>query len=496
MLIEYLEKVNRAESEHDVDAYMYKNVHLWPLFRYEVLLKFRNSEKYLSKKFEFAEQGIAGRVKALLTSADDKRQISEFIHQVKNSQILIVDAHSKLSEFGDQVYNPFLDPMQELCLEQRKSVSKIALYWKDSIPKKSSTFKTIPLNKDLFFAGYLKANKDRSKMQDSIEPMVLEMERISGIEINHQHFLHQLDRILLSQYSYDQVLSQLNSKLVFFECFYKPEMFGLILSCKRLGIKTVDIQHGKQGTHHLMYSHWMKVPKGGYSVLPDFFWNWGEQSAINIKRHSDANIGAHKTVVGGNLWLGKWIHKTPSILDQKSSQFLDRARAFAKVVLISLQPSSFEKDSAIPGFVQNVIRNTDSKTVFWLIRKHPSEKVLDSDIKRLSEMENVELDFAYKLPLYLILKTATHHITKFSSVAFEANVFDVPTILVHKSGKQLYKDQIENKQFYYAETTEQLTGLLNQDKLETAPMEYIDTNIETAKKAMNVIWGQVSTLVI
>ena len=490
MLIEYLEKVTRAETEHDVDSFLYQDVHLWPLFRYEVLLKFRNSEQYLSKKFQLAEQGVAGRIKAFLGGANDKRQISQFIKQVKKSQVLIVDAHSKLSEFGDQVYNPFLDPMLELCQEQHKTVSKVALYWRDSIPDKSSLFKTIPLIKDLFFTGYLKANKHRSKMQKTVEPFVLEMERISGIEINHQHFLHQLDRVLLAQYTYDQVLSQLNSKLVFFECFYKPEMFGLILSCKRLGIKTVDIQHGKQGTHHLMYSHWVKVPKGGYLVLPDYFWNWGEQSAINIQRHSHGNIDAHRTIVGGNLWLAKWINASPKVLDDSWRQFLETVKSYKKVVLISLQPSSFEQDSAIPDFVQSVIRNSDTKSTLWLIRKHPSEKNLDSDINRLGEMENVELNFSSKLPLFLILKAATHHITKFSSVAFEANVFGVPTILIHKAGQQLYEEQIKNKQFYYTVNSEEIMSLLNQESLETAPMEYIDTNLETAKNAFQEIWNK------
>jgi len=488
MLLEFIEKVSRAELGCDVNAFVYQELHLWPLFRYEIQLKFRNSERYLKQSYEMADQSFGGKIKALVRASSNQKIITQTVRKIKESEVLIVDAHSKLSEFGGVVYNPFLDPMLELCLKHSKTVSKVGLAWRDDRANDSSSFETIHLNRDLFFSDYLKDNVERKGMQKVLEPIVREMERVSGIEINHRHFFHQLDRVLFSRYIYDKVLKEVNPKVVFFECFYKPEMFGLILSCKNLGIKTVDIQHGKQGTHHLMYSHWLNVPEGGYSVLPDYFWNWGEESVRNIEQHSHKNMGAHQAIVGGNLWLAKWIHEAPKALNEGWEAFLEKTKKHKKVVLISLQTSSFEQDSAIPKFVQEVIRNFDKESILWLIRKHPSEKELDADISVLAEMENVESNMATTMPLYMILKLATHHITKFSSVAFEANVFGVATILIHKSGKQLYEGQIKDKHFYYADNSNDLISLLSNESLDSAPMNYIETSCELSDKAFQRVW--------
>ena len=141
-----------------------------------------------------------------------------------------------------------------------------------------------------------------------------------------------------SQYLFDQLLAIARPKHVLFECYYNADIFGLIAACKKRNIQTTDIQHGKQGTHHPMYSHWGKIPPEGYTMLPDFFWNWGEDSKTNIKRWQVENGSKHQPVVGGNLWLMQWKEKDIYAPNSAEKEWIQSLVQYDRVVLFSLQP--------------------------------------------------------------------------------------------------------------------------------------------------------------
>ena len=73
---------------------------------------------------------------------------------------------------------------------------------------------------------------------------------------------------------------------------------GLIAAAHLLGIKSVDIQHGKQGKYQPMYV------AGKYRVRicvnADFFWCWGQKSVDHIlssspnrKTHLQSLVDTH-----------------------------------------------------------------------------------------------------------------------------------------------------------------------------------------------------------
>lgn len=67
------------------------------------------------------------------------------------------------------------------------------------------------------------------------------------------------------------------------------------MACKRIGIKAVDVQHGRAGaTGQKYYSRWTKFPKNSnYEIMPDVFWTWTEADKRAIDKWETDKIIAY-----------------------------------------------------------------------------------------------------------------------------------------------------------------------------------------------------------
>ena len=162
---------------------------------------------------------------------------------------------------------------------------------------------------------------------------------------------------------FGRILERVKPKAVFFPCYYQANSMACILAARGRGIRTVDIQHGQQGDYHGMYANWNKPPSGGYQLLPDIFWCWGEQSAERINRWSRPVWPTHKGIVGGNPWMVRQI-AMPGPADQEAALDAVLKPGLAKV-LLALQPV----EDALPPTVVDAI--AASPNVQWLVRLHP-----------------------------------------------------------------------------------------------------------------------------
>ncbi|HLG03165.1 MAG TPA: hypothetical protein VI731_06195, partial [Bacteroidia bacterium] len=218
--------------------------------------------------------------------------------------------------------------------------------------------------------------------------------------------------------------------------------------------------------------------------LPDFFWNWGEESAENIQKWMN-RAELHKPVIGGNLWLSKWKHGHVPSNGKDEEEFTQFLRGSEKVILFSLQP--LEKNEMIPGYLTEAIRKSPPGWT-WLLRRHPFQKISDEEILHLigETKSKLEIRLSSTLPLYRILRHTHHHVTLWSSVCFEAAEFDVPTTIAHPFGAALYDSQIRNLIFSYANTADAILNLV----LEGRPSRksgYIVTDPVLAERAFEMI---------
>ena len=255
-------------------------------------------------------------------------------------------------------------------------------------------------------------------------------------------FGHYIARYFCFVPYWQALFSKIKPSLVFLECYYESPLMALVSVARKNGATVVDVAHGKQGKNHAMYCHWGKLPDEGYDQLPDYFWVWGEESADNINRTKDSE--SHAAVPVGNL-LALFYDQIP-----QSGELINLSRDTKTTkILVSLQ-----HDASLPDFVWQSIEKL--KNCYWIIRAHPvtpaaKMEQLGNQIGECGKFEMMDLDLAKELPLYSLLKTVDLHVTRWSSVCYEALTFKVPTIFVDAIADSIYSDYIAKKHFFNAD---------------------------------------------
>ena len=181
---------------------------------------------------------------------------------------------------------------------------------------------------------------------------------------------------LLNCYSryFEKMFKAIGAKAVFFVCYYYMMPMAIINACKKLGIVSVDIQHGKQGKYHGMYSYWTNIPSGGYELLPNYFWCWGRESKNNIEKSRQNSVDNHWSIVGGNRWLATWLEGKSDIFENNIAQnFNEILSDKRKKILVSLQ--LFNETIPLPEHVIETMRHSPSNWL-WLLRLHPLQLLL------------------------------------------------------------------------------------------------------------------------
>lgn len=289
-----------------------------------------------------------------------------------------------------------------------------------------------------------------------------------------------INQLILKKTFFKRLLKTLKAKLCFVCCYYDQVSCAMTSAARELGIRVVDIQHGKQGAFHGYYTHWTKLPAGGYELLPTHFWSWGEESAHNIESTQSPSM-EHPCVIGGNPWLAKF-RSGVNFIESPRKQLAPEAEKF---ILVSLQP---ERD-VITQNILDSIRATP-KNWHWHFRLHPAlserKKKIESDLSEFSSSQ-VSVGEASDFPLYALLSETDHHITKWSTVCYEALAFGVATSLVHQNGIDLFQKEIKKGQFFDGREPSQLVSNIEKlsEKLPQDESPYILGEPELIRKVLS-----------
>ncbi|HPS00119.1 MAG TPA: hypothetical protein PLA90_01110 [Candidatus Sumerlaeota bacterium] len=240
---------------------------------------------------------------------------------------------------------------------------------------------------------------------------------------------------------FEEWLGKRRPRFLVVDCWYGLTTMGSILAASRLGIYSLDIQHGLQGNCDFAYSTWTKVPVGRYAALPDAFWVWGRENVRNVCQHNSPNFaGEGRAVVCGNLWINLCRYHADGALQQEIQDLKRLTAGYSHVFLVTLQPSQGVEEAVWPA-----IQNSPSD-VFWFVRLHP--RMNDLEKRRVEQMtqdmgERVNVSDASRVSLYALLQIVEIHLTGFSTCAHEALAFGKPTVLVHPSGLAFFREQVE-----------------------------------------------------
>lgn len=488
---QFLEKIGNIEENFPVNNYTYKSIHVWPVVRMLLLFTFKSAFTQ-SSPYEIPEVQDLSLKARLIQAYIAFRHYLKSRTAVKKIRSEVLDAdiilYSRASEYGDNVngkkYNKLTDPFLEYFNSQKINAVKIELKGAQHPPRLFETQFFSAEDYLIFKRGKAMALNSNSYENLDFRVLLDETEKQTGVKLPSSAVAKAIVNICMYKDMFIEILKKNKPKAVFLTVYYAQDSFGLVMACRALNIPVVDIQHGKQGRFHFMYSHWTKIPKEGYAILPDYFWNWGKESETNISSWMPSWT-KHKAITGGNLWMLRWKeNKNPDT--EETMAFFTNIKRYKRIVLFSLQPLG---DVNFPDFVIQTIRET-ADDCFWLLRLHPKMKAEDVPLlkKILAENPNTEMHLSSSLPLFRLLEESSWHVTCWSSVAFEALAFNVPTILIHPEALSLYKENVSKGIFLYASDKETFMDFLFSDNSGQSS-DYIVYDKQTADRAMDRVLG-------
>jgi len=469
--VEVLGDIERLAEVNDLRA---GDLRIWPLIRLEFwhqLLKPANQRQATA-----ASSGLQLRSMPVVHSMFRWQEMGK-LRRLPQAEALFLSRHEDHNDrLPDGFYNRHTDPMLAFCRERMSSL-KIE-------PLEPATERTLPRSVETEFLRIERlAPLGPVPRIEGIERLRATLDRVGETLILDEESLQAQARVLLQwRDAFLAVLDHVQPRVVFVVCYYDRRVLAMVAACRARGIPVVDIQHGKQGIYHGAYTHWTRWPEGGYELLPDFFWLWGEASRRNIACSQPPDLKRHRPVVGGSRWLALWRGGDAFPPEPAPAAWLSEVGKAARVILVTLQPI----DPPIPPCVREAVQRSPADWL-WLFRVHPQRR---ADIPKLSASlaaaggGRFEFEHASTVPLYALLRITHRHVTCWSSVAFEAPAFDVPTMIVHPSGQSLYAEDIAAGRFTFTQSAEDLLAWVESAPKVNEAEPYIETSAGRAESAL------------
>lgn len=260
---------------------------------------------------------------------------------------------------------------------------------------------------------------------------------------------------------YSILLRRTLPRVVYLVCFYGSERFAMLLAAHRLGIRTVDIQHGYSGDLHWAYARWSKMPAGGYDLLPRYFWCWSDDERRTMSDWADRSGGAHRVLVGGNLFANMWREGGSALVYRYDTEVRAELARHVGRVAVLYAANGLETDEQLCRLAR-VIRATAGE-MFWYYRLHPCRS---PDAQRVAEIfaregaSTIEISQATKLPLYALLRHVSLHVTESSTTVIEASDFGVPSVLHGTVEAPSFAQYVASGWLRIAEHSDDLPGAL------------------------------------
>ncbi len=483
------------ETEYPVDTFCQDDLHIWPLLRLALFSEIRNAGtrnrpcQFLPASFKYC----IDRLKAF--RADIKKEeikLEKAAAAIRDTDVLLfsrVPAYQV--EQQGQEYDKILDPVIDL-LQGKVTWKKFHVRRVDEDNRRPQIHPGVVLP-----VTPVRALRQRARpvvisasLSTAIRMLEASVESHFDLKINLADAVTaDLEDLIAYRDYFLAALQGAKCRLVILPCYYGKRQAGLVWACHRLGIKTMDIQHGKQGCLNIGYGQWSRVPDQGYELFPDIFWVWGKDSQENLKIGKPGQTCKPSIMIGGNLFLSHWVNGAPYEYRRDNPAFWQRLENAQRVLLVTLQPFTVHK--AVPEHLLDAIKRSPPEWL-WLLRMHPTHKPDQQSIMDWLNtwgisMDCLEITQASRQPLYALMKHTHVHMTLWSSSGYEALHFNVPTIFLSADALALYADYLEKGIFYYADNPDDILNRVAD--LDFRPVsnerDYIETDQAFAEQLMS-----------
>jgi len=477
-----LELINQIEDEFPVDKLKIEGVKIWPLIRLSFTQQAKRNSNIQKEKGKLGD--LVLKLKIVLAefwqSIVDKKKSPRGL--VKSDVVYLLATDKRIEKVEDAYFAKFADSFINY-VDEIGASRQIIEYSYDRKPKhpkySKSTYishKIQPVYIWIKIRSKLKAHKLQIENWDHFESYMSTHE-LKDVLKSRSYYANRFIAVQAFRKVFNKILSKNQPKFMVFMGLHSMINFGLVQACRDKGVKSVEMQHGQQGSYHNMYTHWHKIPEEGYEMMPSHFWMWGTPNANNINSWAQHSKN-HQALIGGNTWMS-------FVKNVKQRQFKKTERDGIKTILISCQLLDDLYESPIKEAILN-----GPDDLRWFIRLHPST------LRRRQEVEEyfsecghkgIEFDHANSAYIYDLLSEVDINITFWSTVAYEASAMGVPSIIIHPNGKEGMSKYIEQGIFQYAANAEEILQIIDKGNFAPEVEPFIETDSEIIKTKINYL---------
>jgi len=480
-----------VEKRADVNALMFGDLCLWPIMRrihhFSRIEKDKKQPTTLAEieDPDFTEFTIEMDDAALDRVDDLARQQARLVGAEPCDALFVSRLLDHTDRVGGLYYNRLMDPYIRLC---RGTYTHLKLELSDApVQALGNRYEpTVSLHVPPWQTETLL--RDMPTNVEGFGPVAAAFKAVAEHPPTFEQLTAYLPRLWARHSYFMDLMRKIRPRVVFVICYYSADILALIWACRKLGIPTVDIQHGQQGPYHGMYNHWTVSPPNGYALLPDHFACWG---APVKAYHEQALLPARLrpfSHVGGHPWIGLWREQGAVTFSPALNAFCQRI-AGKKSVLVGLQPTQQLMPEALPA----AMRQTPDW--LWLLRLHPHQRYRIPQITAFlhaAGLSNFEVELSTKVPLYALFRHVRHLLTQFSSVAWEAVAFGLPVTIIDPVGYDTYKSAIDGGLMGYATMPDAIVAALNAEARGPAPtagQPFIEPALDVTRGFLKTMLG-------
>ena len=419
------------------------NMHLWPLIRFEFLMKI------IYKELNLQQAHASMKIPTLL-------EVIKFISQTlfynpfsaKHKDILIFGSGASNITINGFYFNRVNEYFVEYQKESTNYMEQ-SIEIKTFIPRK---LKYIYFRDYLYITILLKSKFSNINKHDSAA--------INDFMDNMCNYYHEFDIYPLREYFtsqliifskklpyylslYSRLLQKINPQILFIEDgSYGSEKAIIIDVAKRLGIKVGEFQHGTICPSHHAYNYPARVKESEYSkYLPDFLLTYGEYWS-NV-----ANTCSKKIIIG-NPNFEKRLNELKSC----------NSSNIKKIILIVSQGTVTKKMVELAKKINKLVEHDNELRIIF--RLHPGEVGFAKRYQELFDYQNIEV--SQTGDIYDLIAQSDYIVGSSSTTLFESKAFDKPVYVYKNDDSELFV----SKEFgIWFESADELLHLLkNKDR--------------------------------
>ena len=337
--------------------------------------------------------------------------------------VLFVEAFDSLSvaksgEVENRIFQPFKEALRDF--------SQLSL-----LPYDNNIRKINLSGEYIFYKKCLEKYLRNQFLENNIKGLkelfqLIKKEKVFS-PFNYDYMDRWIKSVFIRSWVFVSILQKIEPKLVFLTSFYSSERMAIVLACKRLGIKTIETQHGLLGPNF----HNLSSANIKRELIPDYFWLWGEDA----KQYVQKNENNSNVIVGGKLDL----FRQKKLIKQKE-------KSEANSILIIEQYTH----NHIIDMVEKAIKSVQDSDAKILLRLHPRSHHLISTYKEyFANYDNFEVERTTLLPLYELMNEVKIVLVESSTVAHEAVFFDKLVIVYGKNAREYFSKYIDRNVIIY-----------------------------------------------